>query len=314
MRLLLAAGMLALFTVTFQFWFITKHYGEDYIRHEQMLRSGAVANHTARAPYRYRLLSDTIFYDLATYFKAPEGVAYIFRLLQNFAIFLLAGVFFKTLNLSPHVIKVGWLLIAYAMCFALHQSDLGFSTYSEILIGLAAAIAALRKQAALFIIIVALAALNRESSILLAALWLIHTIPLKNGTHLLREKERWIPAFAGMTLFLITYAVIYFTLGQADYSGSRYGSIHPGLLLLWLNLINPRVWLGLISMYFPILILTWHFRGQKMPDFVRIWGAGLVLPWYSAMLLFGSADETRLFLLPLILWAVPATLQRLRKP
>ena len=310
MRWLALASLLALFTVTFQFWFITKHYGADYISREQMSRSAAITNHTARAPYQYRLFSDTVFYKLATHFKAPEGVAYSFRLFQNLAIFLLAGLFFRTLQLSSRSIIIGWLLIAYAMCFALHQSDLGFSSYTEIIFGLGAAIAALRKQALLFIIIIAYSAINRESSILLPALWLIHVVDWRG------RKLHWralILAIIAFAFFLLIYATIYFTFGPADYSGSRYGKIHPGFELLLLNLMNPRMWLGLISMYFPILILALCFRAPKMPDFVWIWGAALVLPWYSAMFLFGSADETRLFLLPFILWAAPAILFRLRK-
>lgn len=309
MKWLGVAGVLALFTVTFQFWFITNHYGRHYITEEQLARSQAITNHTARAPYRYRLLSDTVFYNLSTHFKAPEAVAYLFRLSQNLTIFLLAGFFLKTLHFTKRGIYIGWLLITYAMCFALHQSDLGFSSYSEIIFALAAAIAAFHKQAIPFVAIVTLSAINRESSLLLSSLWLIHVIRWQERKIIWHELP---PIIVASLFFLLLYASIYMALGPAEYSGSRYGRVHPGLELLWLNLTNPRTWLGLISMYFPMLMLWWRFRGQKMADWVRIWGAALVLPWYSAMLLFGSADETRLFLLPAILWAIPASLSQLR--
>lgn len=315
--------LLALLTAGYQFWYVQNEYGGRYIDSEQVARSQAVVDHTQAAPYRYRLLSDSIFIHIyqqviGSYALEWRGKHYVvtpavlaaglLRVIQNLLIFLLAGYFYLQLKLTPRQVTGGLLLAAYAMCSALYQSDLGFSSYTEIICFLGAAIFVGGRRYLPFLAITAIAALNRESSVLLPLLWLIHAVKLpKLRVKVNSWRDLWLAAGA-LALFVAIYAAIYWHVGSGPYSGSRYGKIHPGPLLLWLNLTNARTWFGLVVMAFPVAMLALLARSRKMPEWARIWAVVFVLPWTGAMLVCGSADETRLFLLPLILWAVPVTL------
>ena len=109
--------------------------------------------------------------------------------------------------------------------------------------------------------------------------------------------------------FFLIYFGLRYVLGPAGYSISRFGAVTPGFELLRLNFLNQNTWLGLSQMYNGLPFIILYF--SKWPAILKSYLICLVLPWFILEFAFGSADETRLFLVPLFIVFVPATLSML---
>ena len=80
------------------------------------------------------------------------------------AIFSLAGMLYRSLGLTPKEAFLGLALLSWSMTHALYDSDLQFSTYSDLVSYLVAFLLITRQRVAAYPIIASLGALNRESS------------------------------------------------------------------------------------------------------------------------------------------------------
>jgi hypothetical protein len=283
---------------------------EDYARHQEKI------NGTALAPYRYRVLSDAILELVmrAAPINSPnkyEIVAFVFRIIQNLVIFLLAFKFYRSFNLTPSISILGLLILAYCMCFMFYAADLSFYIYTQLAFFLLAGILINRNFSInnwLIPILTIVATLNREEAVFIPVMFLISKLSA-NKWHLPESKKDLVIAFLPFALFLLTFFGLRLLIGETTYSNSRYGPIYPGFHLLWLNVRNSRTWINLFQAYglLPFAILFF----KKWSNLLKSYLLFLVLPWFALQLLFGSTDETRLFLVPFALVFVPAGLSLL---
>jgi len=318
MLFLIAACLLAsAVTVISQFYYLTKTYGDDYIQKSDYASHRLIVNGSARAPYRYRILTD---YVLAGVIHLAPGqmpekyvtVSFIFRIFQNFFIFLAAYGFFRTLHFSRARSYLGLVLLAYGMCFAFYGTGLSFYIYTELLFFLVAIILINRGHDWLILPLTILGALNREESVfipimLLLVRWSEERCKVTWANFF---KIRYIQIFlASMLAYFLVYFGLRYVLGPAAYVGSRYGAIYPGLNLLLLNILNQKTWIGLLQMYNLTLLALLFIK--KWPKRLMVWLFGMVLPWFGAQFMFASTAETRLFLVPLALVFIPAVISLL---
>jgi len=288
--------------------------GFSYLRTEQLNRHQAVLDHTAPSPWRYRVLSDYILapvIKLATsaHIPQPIPIAFLtFRVLQNLAIFLMACAFYRNIGLSHRLSLVGITILAFCMMNALNNSDLCFNTYTDLFFYLLAAWMVLKNEYSFFLVLVALAALNRETSGLMCVLPLAPLLAEPKRTWSLRRKEAAMTALA-LALYGLIFVALRILIGpdqnrndwQADW-GYRVG-IHQ----LIVNLTSKRsvLWVTATFSALPLLMLL-NWRG--MPAVLRNF-AWLLLPaWLTIHFLTACVNETRLFLVTIAVVIIPAAL------
>jgi hypothetical protein len=316
---LLATCLFAsLITVISQFSYIAKANGDDYFQNFDYLRHRAKITGDAQAPYRYRILTD---YILAGVLRFAPGqlpkkyvtVSFIFRIVQNFFIFLAAYVFFRTMHFPKVGSYLGLGLLAYGMCFALNQADLSFYTYTELFLFLVAIILINQGQNWLILPLTILGALNREESIFIPIMLLLVRLSEEKGRmtwHGFFRTGYVQAALVSILAFFLIYFGLRYIIGPANYAQSRYGDVYPGLILLMRNMLNPRSWLGLLQMYnlTPLALIF----VKKWPKSLIYLLFGMALPWFGAQFMFASTDEPRLFLVPFALIFLPAVISLLR--
>ncbi|MCX6082863.1 MAG: hypothetical protein NTW32_25320 [Chloroflexi bacterium] len=320
-RLLLFGVILSIFlsiiTVGAQFQYIYTSFGPKYIIKEDYDRHLSRISGIAAAPLRYRVLTDYVLGKVMKLFPAQdnqerariyEKVAFGFRIGQNIIIFLLALFYFRSLKLSFQFSFIGMILCAYGMCFAFVQSDLSYYIYTQIAFFLLAATLINFQKYNWLIPLTIIAAFNREEAIFIPLMLLgcqiIHfNFKIFDKRTVLLQASQLIFCFG--SYFLIYFGLRY-VLGSAGYSISRYGMVFPGLELFRLNFLNPDTWIGLSLMYSGLPFIILYFR--KWPAILKSYLICLVLPWFMLEFAFGSSDETRLFLVPLFIVFVPATI------
>lgn len=310
----------SIITVWSQFNYIYTHFGRDYVIQEDFGRHLAKLSGTAHAPYRYRILTDHIlkYTRQLVSFCTPGGqqqeyelIAFGFRVAQNFIIFLLAFLYFRTLEISRSACVTGIFLLSSSLCFAFFQSDLSFYTYTELAFFLLAGILINLHKDWWILPLTFVATLNREGSIFIPIMLFSARLSQVERRQLFRLKffsSQWAyPCALSLSGFFVIYFVIRYVMGPAEYAGSRYGAVLPGIQLLKLNMLNSNTWIGLAEMYslLPlslIFISCWH-------KVLRSYFLFLALPWFISVFIFGSADETRLFLVPLLIVFIPVMLK-----
>src|SRR5437867_3550719 len=175
----------------------------------QLERHRAVLEGTAHDPWQYRVLSDLVVEGVLKAVKttcAPHPVAtafILFRLLQNALIFLLAASYFRSFDLNEPLVLLGLSCLAWGMTHAGYNSDLQFNTYSDIIFYLAAALLLIRGKSLWIPAVSVLAALNRETGLLIPLLALGEENP---GTRRRRALNRPI-VLAGIGLLAGTAVV-----------------------------------------------------------------------------------------------------------
>jgi hypothetical protein len=324
--IILACCVLTLVTVFSQFEYNRARYGEDYVSIEHFQRHEYIMDGTAESPFRYRILSDYIleaglvslrWVGLDTLeiplFKhtgklSPfEIVSFLYRCAQNLIIFLFGFLYFRSLGLSLPSSLLGLTLAAYGMSFAFFNTDLAFYTYTEVACFIIAAYCINIGKMYAVIFITALAAFDRESSILIPLL-LAGAIATKHNIKIfsLAFVRLSSSVLYSLIAFIAVFAGLRLIIGPASYSDSAYGDFYPGIQLLALNLKYHRTWTGLAQM-FTILpcSLLFYKRWHPLLKQYLLW---LGVPWLVVHFIGGSTGETRLFLVPLFIIFIPAAL------
>lgn len=262
-------------------------------RHTDIVQFNAII------PYRFRLLSDFILEGMVRLFGSFEFSIYFFRLLQNIAIFLLGYKFYSHWLSDKKGQMVGLIFLTIGLCASYYYSDLSFYTYSELIFFLIAALLIQRGEYSAIIPLSILAALNRESSIFIPVLLFVSAI-------VNRDRRAFIYSIVSLVVFISVYSLIVISIGLAYYSSSRYGTVLPSFDLLFLNLQNYRAWIGLAVMYNVVPLALVRF--SRVSQLHKLQVAFFAMPWFFAQYFFGSADEIRLFLVPLVIILIPAWL------
>jgi hypothetical protein len=265
-------------------------------------------------PWQYRVLSEGVteaFLRLggALGIASPVPAFLFFRILQNAAIFLLATACYRRLKLSEGTIPLGLIAIAWGMTYATYNSDLHFSTYSEIVFYLLALLAVIEGRDWWIPPLTLLAALNRETAVFIPLFFLFSRIRFPRNRFRGIKPElgrRSAEIFlASVLLYVAAYFGLRWSLGWRSFIDA-WGA--PGLLRLRDNLTKGIGWqyVFLTVNAIPLLAVSSYRRWPK-----TLVGAfwGIALPWLIAHYA-GKAclEETRFLLLPLAIVFIPGAL------
>lgn len=268
-------------------------------------RLEAIARGEAPAPDRYRLLTNravVIACNIASGLKLPRPTGTTFvalRLLQNLLVFGIAYRYYRRLGIAPYPSLLGLSALAWGMTQSNYGSDLAFDAWTDLLFYLCAALALQEGRAWWFVGIAGLAALNRESSVLIPFMAL--ACALYHGRRIDRSL-----AYAGglaLVVWVLVYLGIYLLLkpgtnGPADSMGSGYFTQ---------NLLSGSAWahsVGALGIIPVLAILSW--RGWSPLLRPVFWS---VVPlWLVVHVVYTPVDQSRVLLLPQILVFIPGML------
>jgi hypothetical protein len=239
-----------------------------------------------------------------------------FRFIEHFFIFYLAW------KLWSYFVKSKWLIffainfLALALGNAVAVADLSFNTYMDITLYLLTAnIIVYKKNAMLLLPITILAAFNRETGILIPALYFISQTDFKKfrlkkfnvkGINFPVTKT-WMYTAALYIIFIGIFIGLRMYFG---YRPQQEWKAPAGLPMLKLNLISAtgvKAYMELIGTFgvLPFIIL---YTFKKYPPLLRKWFLFIVPIWFTVHYVSVVAYQTRLFMVPIILIMIPMIL------
>jgi hypothetical protein len=277
-------------------------------RHDQTL-SGDIGD-----PWRFRLFSEWIAEGALVATEEigvtrPVLVGFLgLRLAQNIAIFALAWLLYRRLGASRMIAALGLALVAWAMTHALYHSALSYDTYMEVVLFLVAAHLALSRRYAWLVPLTAVAVVNRETSALMAAVPLaMVAVGRERGVDARRAMACGLLALAGAA---VAFASVRIAVGPADLiEAEGHG---PGVEWIEYNFGRAVTWGNLFETVtlVPVLALA---ALRRWPLELKGLGLAIAPVWTVAHFVLTVAAETRLFLVPYVLVAVPGVLAALRE-
>jgi hypothetical protein len=236
-----------------------------------------------------------------------------FRFLLNLLIFILAWKLWNHFIENKWLILFGQIFLSLAMGNAVIASDLTFNTYLDNVFYLSAACIIVYKLNSYWLIpIIILAALNRETSMLIPFLYFISNIDFTKFTfkgmnlaNIRIPKVRiWMLTICLYILFFGIFAGIRLYFG---YQPQQVWKVESGAPMINLNLFSTVA----IKSYFEMLgvfsvipfILLYKFR--SFPLSLRVWCVGLIPVWFGVHIYSVVIYQTRLFMVPIILIFIP---------
>lgn len=271
-------------------------------------RSANVIAGTAISPWQYRVLSHwgyralTIMASTLGFDNPQHEALCIFRLVQNVAILALAALYYRRLGLTDNAVTVGLSMLAFGMLHTLHFSDMSFDTYSDVIFYLVAGLLILYQKPLWLLILMPLAALNRETSGLIPFMLLTFSFGCS------RQRTVRIHAVLISILALVLYFAVFFGLRHAY--GSRPDMGGHSILskcLIVNNFTNEQSWLQLcVTMGLLPLLAVCSLRACPKPLQCFFWS--IVPVWFLVHFVSAVVAETRLFLVPLAVALVPCML------
>jgi hypothetical protein len=278
---------------------------EHVARHERMLASESEFYN----PWQYRIFSAYVtegFYQIvhAVVPRIDRATAFlIFRFAQNLFIFWIAYLYFNALAIRNPFLKLGGiLLLAYSMAHSVFQSDLSFNTYFDVLFYLLGAYLIIKEKYNWVIALMIVAALNRETSLLIPAMLVIPFIQWKKLS--MPRQILWMGVLS-TTVFLIVFVVVRWHYGYRPAQGIHGMKSFTDYLKF--NLSFFRMYPELIGTltFIPIFVLLYI---KRLPKILQQWFWIVCPAWFLIHMAYSTAIETRLFLVPHALIFIPAFL------
>lgn len=273
-------------------------------------RLEAVAKGTAPAPDQYRVLTDRLVVVAVKSAEAiglprPVGLTFVaLRIAQNLLLFGLAFIFYRKLGIHPYPAVLGLSALAWGMTQANYGADLGFNASTDVMLYLGAALALVSGRPSWLVPITVVAALNRESSILIPYMALAFAVRRKPRPTL--DKTFAGPAFAALAAWCVILIALHVSLGARPWALHESGAA-PGFSFLRYNLTNRDAWehgFGMVGILPLLALLSW--RGWSPLLRPIFWS---VVPlWCAATLFYAPVDQSRVLLLPQVLVFIPGLL------
>ncbi|MDP4151125.1 MAG: hypothetical protein Q8932_16135 [Bacteroidota bacterium] len=253
--------------------------------------------------------------------QTPGAIKYMivflfFRFVLNFLVFVLAWRLWRYFVDNDWLILFGLIFVSLAMGNGVIASDLTFNTYVDNVFYLLAACLIVYKKNPLWLLpLMALAAFNRETSMMIPFLFFISQMDFSRFT--LRPPDlraiRW-PAPRVWALVAGCYALFFaIFIGVRLHYGYRppqVWKVPPGPGMLKLNLassVGVKSYFEMLGLFSVIpFIILYTFR--RYPLLLRVWFLGIVPAWFAVHLYTVVTYQTRLFLVPTILVMVPMLL------
>lgn len=275
------------------------------VRHERMLSGESEFFN----PWQYRVLSTYLaegFYQCIKIVlpNVNKGYTFLFfRFLQNILIFYMAILFYESLGIkNPWLILTGVFILSYSMAHSVFQSDLSFNTYFDVFFYLLGGWLIIHKKYIWIIPLMFLAALNRETSLLIPAMLVL---PFVKWPNILVPRRVFLIALTSILFFFVAF------IGVRIYYGYQPSAGIHGMTsftdYLFFNIRFKRMYPELIGTlgFLPIVFLLFF---NKLPLLLKQW-FWLVCPvWFLIHLAYSTAVETRLFLVPQALIFIPGFL------
>ncbi len=245
----------------------------------------------------------------------------LFRFLEHFFIFYLVW------RLWSYWVKSDWLkffainFLALSFGNAVTAADLSFNSYMDIIFYLLTAnIIVYKKNPYWLLLITPLAALNRETGMLIPALYFISQADL--GKFDLKKfnikdivfpkKETWILTVICYIMFIAIFVGLKMYYG---YRPQQFWKAAAGWPMLKLNLfsaVGVKAYMELIGTLALIpLIIVYKFR--SFPYLLRKWFLFLVPVWFAVHYVSVVAYQPRLFMVPMTMIMLPMVLLLIEK-
>lgn len=262
--------------------------------------------------------------------QTPGAMKYMiififFRFIEHFFIFYLVWRLWSYFVQSKWLIFFGINFLALSFGNAVTVADLSFNSYMDVILYLLTAnIIVYKKHPYWLLLITPLAALNRETGMLIPALYFISQADLSNFSFKkINIKDIGWPAKHVWLLTIVNY-IIFFSIFFAlrNYFGYRPQQVWKapaGLPMLKLNLFSAvavKAYFELIGTLAVIpLIILYKFR--SFPYLLKKWFLFLVPVWFAVHYVSVVAYQPRLFMvpmtmifLPMILWLIENEMNR----
>jgi hypothetical protein len=304
----LACALLTFFTVYDQLFHRT---GVEFILGDQLNRHRQVLAGVAIDPWQYRLLPELV---VEAAIRAVRWIGVenpvlpafaIVRVVQNSSIFLLSALYWGRLGISKGMTIIGLAMLAWGFSYAGYGSDLAFSTYFDVLFFLLAAWLILLHRLGWIVLVIALSALNRETSALIPFLILAAAMQPAGRSGVVDRRALRIAA-VGLLVFLLEYGLTRLLLGPRP-SMRPYGH-ELGLDLLGLNLTWIYSYFSTAAAFSVIPWLALIYWKSWPPILKRFFWA-IVPLWVVPHLFLGAIAEARLLLVPHVIVLLPAALR-----
>ncbi len=258
--------------------------------------------------------------------QTPGAMKYMiififFRFVEHLLIFFLAWRLWSYFVQSKWLIFFGINFLALSLGNAVAVADLSFNTYMDIILYLVTAnVIVYRKNPLILVPITILAAFNRETGILIPALYFISqvdfsTFSLSNAGF---KKIQWpkLPTWLLTASMYVLFISIF--VGLRMYFGYRPQQVwkaQAGLPMLKLNLasaVGVKAYMELLSTYavVPLMLL---YRFKRAPHLLRKWFLFLVPIWFLVHYVSVVAYQTRLFMVPFVIVMLPMLLWQIEK-
>lgn len=235
-----------------------------------------------------------------------------FILLQSLLHFLIFILYFKFLKLfikSKWLRLVGMLFIFYITGNAIRDSYYPMDNYINIGFYLLTCFIIYRKIEDYWLPIICLiAALNRETAILIPLVFLLGRSNFSKSGKITVKRKDIMTVVISSVFFLISFFGIRFYYGElppTDYYLSK-----SGFDMLQLNFLSKHSlktyfeWMGTFSI-FPLICIYFY---KVMPKFLRYMLFVFIPIWFAAHLWLVVAWETRIYLVPMLIVFLPAAL------
>ncbi len=297
----------ALLTVAVQ----EQAYGIFNIEHEQLKRHQEVLNDTARNPWNYRVLAEWLAEPVlraTTALGVPHPVTVAFlavRAIQNLLIFAAAWCFYRACGLSEQRSLLGLVILSYSFTHVFWNSDLSMNTYFDVLFYLVAGWLIVTERYAWIIPLAIVAALNRETALFIPVM-AAASLLFEDGRRRAGAARQAAIAATALCAFLVVFAALRLTLHKSAGVLTDWGYV-PGPAMFVFNITDLKAIVG-VPLTMSILPLLALVRFRSLPRFLQAWYLLIVPSWIAIHYVIAVANETRLFLVPVAVVLIPAAL------
>ncbi len=243
----------------------------------------------------------------------------LYRFLEQFIIFWLLWSLWSFFVKSKWLVFLGICFSALAFGNAVTAADLAFNTYMDIIFYLLTALIIVRKKNPYWLIpITLMAAFNRETGLLIPALYFISQTDFTqfkiNNLKSIKfpQVKTWVLVSVLYILFISIFVGLRIHYG---YRPQQVWKAPAGLPMLKLNLFSAvgfKAYMELIGTFavIPFIIL---YKFKSFPHLLKKWFLFLVPVWFLIHYVSVVAYQTRLFMVPILLIFIPMMLWLIEK-
>jgi hypothetical protein len=237
----------------------------------------------------------------------------LFRFVEHLFIFYLCWRLWEYFVKSKWLIFFGINFLAIALGNAVVAADLSFNTYLDIIFYLLTANLFLyNRNPAWLLLIVPLAAFNRETSIMIPALYFISKTDFSQFSFKKFNVKNISFPKTNIWLLTIVLYIIYFAIfiGLRWYFGFRpqqLWKVPSGLPMLKLNLFSAVGVKGYFELIgtFGVIPFIALYKFRSFPHLLKKWFLFLVPIWFGVHYVSVVAYETRTFIMPMVITFLP---------